>query len=646
MLRGRTPPLPRDPEVHGHPRRRLLDDLCPHGLHLLSPRPAGPQLRQRDASCPARGLLPRLDEPQRRRTQKENSVLAREVEGDRCAAAKCEHTCNDRGDFEVECSCREGYELGPDGASCIDIDECVLQLSDCRLDSQRCLNTPGSFKCIRTLSCGTGYALDGRTEQCIDVDECNLGTHDCGTLYQCRNTQGSFRCDPKKCATTELMNPRTGECVPVDCPPGYEAKEGQCLDIDECQLPDVCGNFEECINAPGSFRCQEIGDLCNRGFALDKATGFCADVNECLDGTHLCGEHLCINLVGSFKCRCSAGFEFNATTLRCEDVDECTKFPGHMCLAHSTCVNTIGSFECTCEPGFALGADGRTCEDIDECAADSSLCAQECVNTPGSFRCACRAGFSLAADGVACEDIDECRAGARRGVELCMGGCTNTVGSFRCECPSGFEVDVDGVTCRDLDECALGECPQPDQICVNTIGAFKCHRVRCPRHYTHDPVLKNRCNRGPGACKRLSETQCRKHPVHVSWQYIAIPRHVNISSQRTSVVLFSMKGPAAPEYHMQFELQLINARPENPSVLPAIRSNFLLQKGAERNSAVIALRDSLDGPQVVELELALRLSVGGEFRSKFVANLIVHVSQHRPQPVVEHRRRRHHDFFF
>ncbi len=60
------------------------------------------------------------------------------------------------------------------------------------------------------------------------MDECNLGSHDCGPLYQCRNTQGSYRCDPKKCAEGELMNPRTGECISMDCPIGYKAIRGRC----------------------------------------------------------------------------------------------------------------------------------------------------------------------------------------------------------------------------------------------------------------------------------------------------------------------------------------------------------------------------------------------------------------------------------
>lgn len=51
----------------------------------------------------------------------------------------------------------------------LDIDECLLLVDDCT-ESQRCLNTPGSYKCIRTLSCGTGYALDSKTEQCIGLE--------------------------------------------------------------------------------------------------------------------------------------------------------------------------------------------------------------------------------------------------------------------------------------------------------------------------------------------------------------------------------------------------------------------------------------------------------------------------------------------
>jgi len=44
------------------------------------------------------------------------------------------------------------------------------------------------------------------------VDECTLGAHDCGPMYQCKNTQGSFRCVPKRCEDNQVLDPGTGEC--------------------------------------------------------------------------------------------------------------------------------------------------------------------------------------------------------------------------------------------------------------------------------------------------------------------------------------------------------------------------------------------------------------------------------------------------
>uniref|UniRef100_A0A915PZH1 Fibulin-1 n=1 Tax=Setaria digitata TaxID=48799 RepID=A0A915PZH1_9BILA len=524
------------------------------------------------------------------------------------------------------CVCLPGFYWSDIGSVCVDIDECLLLADDC-LESQRCLNTPGSFKCIRTLSCGTGYALNSDTEQCIDVDECNLGSHDCGPLYQCRNTQGSYRCDPKKCSEGELMNPRTGECTSMDCPIGYKPIRGRCEDVNECEIPGRCSQFEECINTPGSFRCQERGNLCANGYRMDRDTGFCVDINECADGTHFCGNKQCINLLGSYKCRCSAGFEFNDTTKRCEDVDECKKFAGHVCSLHATCENTHGSFKCHCKDGFAIAKDARNCDDIDECKLGIANCAQKCINIPGSYQCICERGFRLGADGVTCEDIDECTLWA--GDDLCMGSCINTPGSYKCQCPVGYEIQEDGRTCKDIDECSKGECQGNDQICVNTLGSFKCHVIHCPPNYVHDKNYKKLSH----LCDSLTEEACKNHAVRISWEFTSIPKQEPISSRRTSITLFTVRGPTSPSSSVQFELKLKSAIPEKYYVLPAVRSNFLLQKSEEKNGAIIALRDSLDGPQEIILELILRLSIDGVFQSKYIANLVINVAAHRRQRI-------------
>ncbi|KAI6180867.1 Fibulin-1 [Aphelenchoides besseyi] len=441
-----------------------------------------------------------------------------------------------------QCVCKMGFYWSSAGYVCVDIDECLLLVDDC-LESQRCLNTPGSYKCIRTLSCGTGYALD-------NVDECNLGAHDCGLLYHCRNTQGSYRCDPKQCAANEVMD-QNGECTSVACPAGYLARDGRCEDVDECQTPHKCGNYEECINTPGSYRCQQKGNLCAPGYQMDKESGFCLDIDECQSNLHTCGQLQCINLPGTFKCRCAAGYEFNETTKFCED---CVKFRGHICSHHATCENTIGSFVCHCMNGYRLGSDGRHCDDIDECSTGEAKCQQRCINTPGSYQCVCERGYQLGANELTCEDINECATWARSGNQLCMGDCENTPGSFKCTCPTGYLLLEDNVTCKDIDECSEIGCPYATDLCVNTLGSFRCQQIDCPKNYVIDRHYKN------------------------------------------------MKGPVSPNSTMQFELRLVNSTAEAESVTLAVRENFLIQKGDDRNSAVIALRDSLDGPQTVHLD--------------------------------------------
>uniref|UniRef100_A0A915BLJ5 Fibulin-1 n=2 Tax=Parascaris univalens TaxID=6257 RepID=A0A915BLJ5_PARUN len=549
--------------------------------------------------------------------------------GDRCASAKCEHLCSDRGGETVECSCRAGYDLGPDGTSCVDRDECatsydgptMVLTTPCE-ENETCENLPGGYRCyvrdpavlsdgsspfhvieesslykrgpenmIRERyeqSCPIGWTLD-EMGACVDVDECTRGLHDCGPLYVCRNTQGSYRCDPKKCAEGELMNPRTGECTHVDCPIGFKPENGRCEDVNECETVGRCRQFEECINTPGSYRCQEKGNLCTNGYRMDRDTGFCVDINECVEETHQCEDKQCINLLGSYKCRCSAGYEFNETTMRCEDIDECNKFAGHVCSLHATCENTIGSFECHCKDGFKLATDARNCDDIDECELGIAKCAQKCINIPGSYQCICKRGYQLGADGITCEDIDECSLWAGSGDDLCMGGCINTPGSYICNCPPGYEIQKDAKTCKDIDECERGECQGTDRICVNTLGSFKCHHIECPPNYIHDKHYKNNVEDGYSCLKR-----CHPHDA------ICMGNH-------TREILYQFRSlPSMRFIRQPIEVSRIRAQLDTPfSVEYRIdRSNkrtFAVEQ--DRNIGIVKLIAPLKGPSSVMVRL-------------------------------------------
>lgn len=144
-----------------------------------------------------------------------------------CVAAGCEYDCVEtpRG---VRCTCPPGYQAGPDGRSCSDVDECHQQPCP-----QLCVNTPGTFHC----ACHPGYQLDDDGE-CVDVDEC-LDEGSCEG--DCENTEGSFRCL---------------------CNPGYErGSRGECVDIDECVGESPCQ--QHCLNYMGGFQC-----YCNNGYDL------------------------------------------------------------------------------------------------------------------------------------------------------------------------------------------------------------------------------------------------------------------------------------------------------------------------------------------------------------------------------------------
>uniref|UniRef100_A0A183EB58 EGF-like domain-containing protein n=1 Tax=Gongylonema pulchrum TaxID=637853 RepID=A0A183EB58_9BILA len=140
--------------------------------------------------------------------------------GDRCALANCEHVCTDRGGASVECSCHAGYELGSDGYSCVDIDECDTRETVCTLPNAHCLNTPGSFSCV----CLPGFYWSDVGSVCVvitacvvfilDIDECLLLADNCLESQRCLNTPGSFKCiRTLSCGTGYALDSDTEQCI-------------------------------------------------------------------------------------------------------------------------------------------------------------------------------------------------------------------------------------------------------------------------------------------------------------------------------------------------------------------------------------------------------------------------------------------------
>ncbi|PNF34447.1 Fibulin-1 [Cryptotermes secundus] len=530
---------------------------------------------------------------------------------------------NTHGSFQ--CICQTGFQLDPLLHACVDINECQLNKHDC-LPSQRCDNTIGSYQCIRFTSCGTGYTLNAQTGLCEDDDECALGTDNCrnlGPTWQCRNTLGSFRCERKHCDDKKVLL-SNGECKAVECPTGYEAsQQGQCIDINECQRNNPCRRNQRCLNTAGSYRCISYLN-CGGGFELNEAGNQCVDIDECAKSTHDCGRgQLCINRVGGYICQCPSGHVLDEQK-ECVDVDECTRFAGQVCAINSKCVNNVGSYRCVCNDGFRQDPKGGNgCVDIDECAESTGLCQQNCVNIWGSYRCSCNPGFTLHHDNRSCQDVDECEQFKDR--NLCVGICVNQAGSYTCQCPEGYRIGIDGRTCQDIDECLDGSvCRNPNEVCLNTRGSYRCNSITCPPNFIKDPEHKNRCKRASLFC-REGDTECLRLPSSISFNFITFVSNLAIPPVGY-IDLFTMRGPLWSSSSVRFKLDMLDSRA--PAGISPVTKDFFQLRQTSPNQAIISLRNSIQGPQQIDLQLSMELYHSGVFGGSAVAKLSIFVSEY------------------
>ncbi|XP_062295607.1 adhesion G protein-coupled receptor E1-like isoform X1 [Scomber scombrus] len=226
--------------------------------------------------------------------------------------------------------CPEGF--GVRKGKCNDVDECDGyedgEIGPCG-ENTVCRNTIGSFYC----QCVDGYLSTTQTVNftagtpatCIDFDEC-AGYEDgkigpCGENAVCHNSIGSFYC---QCVDGYMSTTQTGNTKMAF----QNGDNVTCIDIDECQEENVCGQNAKCINTLGSYYC-----LCNNGFGLKSGklnfTGRqeqCEDI--CMIDKTICGNGTCHRGASGHYCACHAGFtnygnkEYRCTELICDTFKE------------------------------------------------------------------------------------------------------------------------------------------------------------------------------------------------------------------------------------------------------------------------------------------------------------------------------------
>ncbi|KAK3597086.1 hypothetical protein CHS0354_022093 [Potamilus streckersoni] len=335
----------------------------------------------------------------------------------------CSQICRvDRVNKTAVCGCIQGFKLGVDNQTCIDINECTDlngTLNYCGM-KRNCKNTNGTYIC----SCDTGFKLENDQRTCTACDNFHYGTN---CAKECNCGVGSDKCD------------KVTGCV---CKNGWIGDKCD-TDQDECSNVGICsGGNIYCRNSPGSYQC-----VCKTGYAID-VSGLCRDINECtLNSVNDC-EQLCTNTDGSYICSCQPGFLKNGT--KCNDINECNG--SNDCS--QICTNTLGNYRCSCYEGFLLNTtDRRTCFPEDKCSSSNvTTCELKhalCISRNGSAQCYCPKGYEKDSQGY-CIDVDECK----KFPLPCSENCTNVNGSYICFCRPGKEITTDGMTCI---ECQVGK---------------------------------------------------------------------------------------------------------------------------------------------------------------------------------------------
>jgi len=159
---------------------------------------------------------------------------------------------------------------------------------------------------------------------------------------------------------------------------------------------------------------------------------------------------------------------------------------------------------------------------------------------------------------------------------------------------------------------------------LNTRGGYYCNAIVCPPNYVRDADHRNRCKRISLECHSW-DTACLRKPVSYSYNFLTLPSKIKIP--RTGHLdLFSMRGPLWPSASVQFDLELSNVKA--PAGAPIVDQSVFNLRRSSHNQAVLALSDTIVGPQEIELLLNMDMYQNGVFSGIAVVKIFIYVTQY------------------
>ncbi|VUZ40375.1 unnamed protein product [Hymenolepis diminuta] len=363
-----------------------------------------------------------------------------------CTIAICDGNCGERGSCIAPNKCR--CEDGRIREDCI-VEDDYGYLAD---EPVRCpLNCNNRGNCINgKCVCESGFRGSACDEE--EMGPCFLQTE-----------RGVCKDKIKNSGNVTVMMTRNACCASVGaawgelcqacsnrqsyCGKGYIPLGHKCVDVNECDIPNVCARGI-CRNTEGSFECN-----CPRGYVYDAVSVQCRPAqNGCQQDPQPCTPGgRCIPIHESaYFCQCDPGYVAVDGNTRCrrEEValNYCEIFEGKLCK-NGECHPTATSYECTCNSGYVPNRFKKQCiKEFNACAMyGNNVCANgQCIPSGRSFRCSCNPGYVPSKDGTLC--LDKCQ---QLGPALCLNGfCVGRpYGDYECLCNYGYQPSTDRKSC-------------------------------------------------------------------------------------------------------------------------------------------------------------------------------------------------------